>query len=172
MHVICYSVSVRGHRYALQFAGLDIRDSLFKLLENEKDIVIKHSAHSRESRRKATQGMHTSKSCFYLAGNTPSACRLFDAIVSLCVAVIISDYIELPFEDVIDYMKIAVFVDSNSAIEPGYLVKLLRRVKAERMSEYQEEWNCLAGMINSRNCCIYLFRRGCDKSGHLQSFFQ
>lgn len=112
---------------------------LFKLLENEKDIVIKHGAQSRESRRMATQGMHTSKFCLHPAGDTPSACRLFDAIVSLCVPVIISDYVELPFEEVIDYRKIAVFVDSKSAVEPGYLVELLRSIKPERILKYQEE---------------------------------
>lgn len=112
---------------------------LFKLLESEKDIVIKHGAQSRQSRRMATQGMHTSKFCLHPAGDTPSACRLFDAIVSLCVPVIISDYIELPFEEVIDYRKVAVFVDSKSAVEPGYLVELLRSIKPERILEYQEE---------------------------------
>lgn len=112
---------------------------LFKLLENERDIVIKHGAQSRESRRMATQGMHTSRFCLHPAGDTPSACRLFDAIVSLCVPVIISDYIELPFEDVIDYRKIAVFVDTKSAVEPGYLLKLLRSINAGRILKYQEE---------------------------------
>lgn len=112
---------------------------LFQLLESEKDVVIKHGAQSRESRRMATQGMHTSKFCLHPAGDTPSAARLFDAVVSLCVPVIVSDYIELPFEDAIDYRKIAVFVDSESAVKPGYLVKMLRRVSAERILEFQQE---------------------------------
>lgn len=83
--------------------------------------------------------MHTSKFCLHPAGDTPSACRLFDAIVSLCVPVIISDYIELPFEDVIDYRKTALFVDTKSAVKPGYLVKLLRGISTEKILEYQQE---------------------------------
>ncbi|KAL7175629.1 hypothetical protein ACSBR2_029262 [Camellia fascicularis] len=67
------------------------------------------------------------------------ACRLFDAIVSLYVPVIVSDYIELPFEDVIDYRKIAIFVNANSAVKPGYLVKWLRRVSTERILQFQQE---------------------------------
>lgn len=126
-----------GNRYRKE--GGKIRDLLFQILESEKDVIIKHGAQSRESRRMATQGMHTSKFCLHPAGDTPSACRLFDAIVSLCVPVIISDYIELPFEDVIDYRKIAVFVDTSSAIKPGYLVKLLRGVKKDRIIEFQRE---------------------------------
>ncbi|KAM7500377.1 hypothetical protein LguiA_024791 [Lonicera macranthoides] len=126
-----------GNRYRKE--GGKIRDLLFQLLESEKDVVIKHGAQSRESRRMATQGMHTSKFCLHPAGDTPSAARLFDAVVSLCVPVVVSDYIELPFEDAIDYRKIAVFVDSESALRPGYLVKMLRRVSAERILEFQLE---------------------------------
>lgn len=112
---------------------------LFQLLEHEKEVVIKHGAQSRESRRAATQGMHTSKFCLHPAGDTPSACRLFDAIVSLCVPVIVSDYIELPFEDAIDYRKIAIFVDSTTATKPGHLVKLLRKVSPEKILKFQKE---------------------------------
>ncbi|XP_076912057.1 putative arabinosyltransferase ARAD1 [Bidens hawaiensis] len=126
-----------GNRYRKE--GGKIRDLLFQLLEDEDDVFIKHGSQSRESRRMATQGMHTSKFCLHPAGDTPSACRLFDAIVSLCVPVIISDYIELPFEDVIDYRKIAVFVDTESALKPGYLAKLLRGVKKDRILEFQTE---------------------------------
>lgn len=119
--------------------GGKIRDLLFQVLEEEQEVIIKHGAQSRESRRIASQGMHTSRFCLHPAGDTPSACRLFDAIVSLCVPVIVSDYIELPFEDVIDYRKIAIFVDSNTAVKPGNLVKLLRRVSSEKILEFQKE---------------------------------
>lgn len=119
--------------------GGKIRDLLFQLLENERDVIIKHGAQSRESRRAATQGMHTSKFCLHPAGDTPSACRLFDAIVSLCVPVIVSDYIELPFEDVINYRKIAIFVDTDTAVKPGKLAKLLRRIGPEKILEFQKE---------------------------------
>lgn len=126
-----------GNRYRKE--GGKIRDLLFQLLEKEEDVIIKHGAQSRESRREARKGMHTSKFCLHPAGDTPSACRLFDAIVSLCVPVIISDYIELPFEDVVDYRKIAVFVDSNTAVKPRFLVKKLRKVSMERILEFQRE---------------------------------
>lgn len=123
---------------------------LFQILENEEDVIMKHGAQSRESRRAASHGMHTSKFCINPAGDTPSACRLFDAIVSLCVPVIVSDSIELPFEDVIDYRKIAIFVDTASALKPGFLVSLLRGIAEERILEYQKElkkvifhFNCL-----------------------------
>ncbi|GAB2213755.1 hypothetical protein Droror1_Dr00018069 [Drosera rotundifolia] len=126
-----------GNRYRKE--GGKIRDILFQLLENEDGVIMKHGAQSRESRRAATQGMHMSKFCLHPAGDTPSACRLFDAIVSLCVPVIVSDYIELPFEDVIDYKKIAIFIDSTSALKPGFLIKLLRSISTERIMGFQKE---------------------------------
>ncbi|XP_062188379.1 probable arabinosyltransferase ARAD1 [Phragmites australis] len=126
-----------GNRYRKE--GGKVRDALFQILENEEDVIIKHGTQSRESRRAATQGMHSSKFCLHPAGDTPSACRLFDALVSLCVPVIVSDYIELPFEDVIDYSNISIFVETSKAVEPGFLTSLLRRVSAERIVEYQRE---------------------------------
>ncbi|XVE67537.1 hypothetical protein DITRI_Ditri08aG0168900 [Diplodiscus trichospermus] len=125
-----------GNRYRKE--GGKIRDLLFQILEKEEDVVIKHGTQSRENRRAASRGMHTSKFCLNPAGDTPSACRLFDSIVSLCVPVIVSDSIELPFEDIIDYKKFAVFVETTAALKPGYLVSLLRKVPAEKIIEYQK----------------------------------
>lgn len=112
---------------------------LFQVLEKEEDVTIKHGTQSRENRRAATKGMHTSKFCLNPAGDTPSACRLFDSIVSLCVPVIVSDSIELPFEDVIDYRKFSIFVEAGVALEPGFLVGMLRRIGTEKVLEYQRE---------------------------------
>ncbi|ONK74836.1 uncharacterized protein A4U43_C03F10630 [Asparagus officinalis] len=126
-----------GNRYRKE--GGKIRDTLFQILEHENDVIIKHGAQSRVSRRMASQGMHSSKFCLHPAGDTPSACRLFDAIVSLCVPVIVSDYIELPFEDIIDYKKIAVFVDTDTAVKTGYLASYLRGISEEAILQYQKE---------------------------------
>ncbi|XP_047337179.1 probable arabinosyltransferase ARAD1 [Impatiens glandulifera] len=127
-----------GNRYRKE--GGKIRDMLFQILEKEDDVIIKHGVQSIESRRIASQGMHTSKFCLHPAGDTPSACRLFDAIVSLCIPIIVSDYIELPFEDIINYRKIAIFVDTNTALKPGFLVNFLRNeVSSERIVEFQKE---------------------------------
>ncbi|XP_021901674.1 probable arabinosyltransferase ARAD1 [Carica papaya] len=126
-----------GNRYRKD--GGKVRDLLFQVLESEEDVVIKHGTQSRENRRAASKGMHTSKFCLNPAGDTPSACRLFDSIVSLCVPVIVSDSIELPFEDVIDYRKFSIFVHTDAALEPGCLVKMLRKVSPKRIIEYQKQ---------------------------------
>jgi len=104
----------------------------------------------------AKQGMHSSKFCLHPAGDTPSACRLFDAIVSLCVPVIVSDYIELPFEDVIDYKKIAIFVDTDTAVKPGQLTSLLRGISEKTILQYQRELK-LVSIVLLLWCFIFLF---------------
>lgn len=126
-----------GNRYRKQ--GGKVRDQLFKVLENEEGMILKHGTQSKEGRRLAAQGMRTSKFCLHPAGDTPSACRLFDAIVSLCVPVVVSDEIELPFEDKLDYRNFSIFVPSYKALEPGYLASALRQISAETLQEYQEQ---------------------------------
>ncbi|KAK9707564.1 hypothetical protein RND81_07G205200 [Saponaria officinalis] len=80
----------------------------------------------------STQGMRLSKFCLHPAGDTPSSCRLFDAIVSHCVPVIVSDQIELPFEDEIDYSEFSIFFSTEEALKPGYMVDQLRKVPKEQ----------------------------------------
>lgn len=76
--------------------------------------------------------MRSSKFCLHPAGDTPSSCRLFDAIVSHCVPVIVSDRIELPFEDEIDYSEFSLFFSAEEALRPGYMVGQLRQIQKER----------------------------------------
>lgn len=84
--------------------------------------------------------MASSKFCMNIAGDTPSSNRLFDAIASHCVPVIISDQIELPFEDVIDYSQFCLFVRASDAVKKGYLLNLLRGIK-------QEKWTKMWGKL-------------------------
>ena len=80
----------------------------------------------------STEGMRSSKFCLHPAGDTPSSCRLFDAIVSHCIPVIISDKIELPFEDEIDYSEFSVFYSVKEALEPGFILDNLRQFPKEK----------------------------------------
>lgn len=82
--------------------------------------------------------MTLSKFCLNIAGDTPSSNRLFDAIVSHCVPVIISDEIELPFEDVLDYSEFSVFIRAADAVKKGYLLNLLRSIKRKEWTKMWE----------------------------------
>lgn len=83
----------------------------------------------------STDGMRSSKFCLHPAGDTPSSCRLFDAIVSHCIPVIISSRIELPFEDEIDYSEFSLFFSVEEALEPDYLLNQLRQMPKEKWVE-------------------------------------
>ncbi|KAL5203985.1 hypothetical protein ABZP36_008856 [Zizania latifolia] len=108
--------------------GGNIRQELYYMLKDEKDVYFAFGSVQDHGASKASQGMQSSKFCLNIAGDTPSSNRLFDAIVSHCVPVIISDDIELPYEDALDYSKFSIFVRSSDAVKKGYLMRLIRGV--------------------------------------------
>lgn len=121
-----------------------IRQKLYYLIKDEKDVHFTFGSISSGGVRKASHGLTSSKFCLNIAGDTPSSNRLFDAIASHCVPVIISDDIELPFEDVLDYPKFAIFVRASDALKKGYLLKLLRGVQREKWIKMWERLKQIA----------------------------
>ena len=89
--------------------------------------------------------MHSSKFCLNIAGDTPSSNRLFDAIASHCVPVIISDDIELPYENVLDYSQFCIFVRTSDAVREKFLVNLIRSIKKD---EWTRMWKRLKEVEN------------------------
>lgn len=108
-----------------------IRQQLHALLRDEPDVVFATGATTSAGIRSATVGMRRSKFCLHLAGDTPSSNRLFDAVASHCVPLIISDEIELPFEDVLDYSQFCLFITASDALRKGFVTNLLRNVSVE-----------------------------------------
>lgn len=118
--------------------GGAIRQELYYLLKDEKGVHFAFGSVQGNGIHKAGQGMASSKFCLNIAGDTPSSNRLFDAIVNHCVPVIISDEIELPFEDVLDYSEFCLFVRAADAVKKGYLVNLLRGIKENKWTKMWE----------------------------------
>lgn len=112
-----------------------VRAKLTKILAGYEDVRYENSHATGESIKASTEGMRLSKFCLHPAGDTPSSCRLFDAIVSHCVPVIVSDQIELPYEDELDYTEFSVFFSVKEALVPGYMVAQLRQFPKERWLE-------------------------------------
>ncbi|MBA0550935.1 hypothetical protein Golob_021843 [Gossypium lobatum] len=112
-----------------------IRIKLAKILSGSDDVHYEKSVATPKNIIMSTDGMRSSKFCLHPAGDTPSSCRLFDAIVSHCVPVIVSDKIELPYEDEIDYSEFSIFFSMKEALEPGYLVNQLRQFPKDRWVE-------------------------------------
>ncbi|KAH1107658.1 hypothetical protein J1N35_011426 [Gossypium stocksii] len=119
--------------------GGAIRQELYYLLKDEKDVHFAFGTIQGNGVNQAGHGMASSKFCLNIAGDTPSSNRLFDAIVSHCVPVIVSDEIELPFEDVIDYSEICIFVRASDAVKKGYLLNLLRGISREQWTKMWEK---------------------------------
>lgn len=117
-----------------------IRQQLYEMLKDEPDVHFSTGTAQKDGIRSASQGMRSSKFCLHLAGDTPSSNRLFDAIVSHCVPVIISDDIELPYEDELDYTDFCIFVRSSDALQSGFVMDLLHSVKK---IEWTRMWNKL-----------------------------
>ena len=134
-HMMCHI-----YIYIYISQGGFVRQELFYLLQDEKDVHFSFGSVRNGGINKASQGMHNSKFCLNIAGDTPSSNRLFDAIASHCVPVIISDDIELPFEDVIDYSEFSVFVRTSDALKENFLVNLIRGITKE---EWTRMWNRL-----------------------------
>uniref|UniRef100_A0A0E0FUR9 Exostosin GT47 domain-containing protein n=1 Tax=Oryza nivara TaxID=4536 RepID=A0A0E0FUR9_ORYNI len=118
-------------------AGGKIRSKLVTELKDAEGIIIEEGTAGADGKAAAQNGMRKSLFCLNPAGDTPSSARLFDAIVSGCIPVIVSDELELPFEGILDYRKIALFVSSNDAVQPGWLVKYLRSIDAKRIRQMQ-----------------------------------
>lgn len=129
-----------GRPAGVAFQGGKVRQKLYQLLKDERDVHFTYGSVRQNGIRRATAGMSTSKFCLNIAGDTPSSNRLFDAIVSHCVPVIISDDIELPFEDVLDYSEFCVFVRAADAAKKGFLLRLLRGISRD---EWTKMWMML-----------------------------
>ncbi|KAK4283476.1 hypothetical protein QN277_000423 [Acacia crassicarpa] len=112
-----------------------VRVKLANILSGYDDVHYERSVATGENIKLSSKGMRSSKFCLSPAGDTPSSCRLFDAIVSHCVPVIVSDQIELPFEDEIDYTQFSLFFSFEEALEPGHMVDQLRKFPKEKWVE-------------------------------------
>ncbi|KAG6650300.1 probable arabinosyltransferase ARAD1 [Carya illinoinensis] len=118
-------------------AGGKIRAKLVAELSGAEGVVIEEGTAGEGGKAAAQNGMRKSIFCLSPAGDTPSSARLFDAIVSGCIPVIVSDELELPFEGILDYRKIALFVSSSDAVQPGRFLTFLRAIHPARIREMQ-----------------------------------
>ncbi|KAF8412778.1 hypothetical protein HHK36_000748 [Tetracentron sinense] len=116
-------------------AGGKIRAKLMAELNGAEGVLIEEGTAGEAGKEAAQNGMRKSIFCLSPAGDTPSSARLFDAIVSGCIPVIVSDELELPFEGILDYRKIVLFISSSDAIQPGWLIAFLKSLGPGQIKE-------------------------------------
>ncbi|KAJ4778744.1 Exostosin family protein [Rhynchospora pubera] len=133
-HTLLYFKGAK-HRHR---GGL-VREKLWDILQNEPDVIMEEGFPNSTGRSQSIKGMRSSQFCLHPAGDTPSSCRLFDAVASLCIPVIVSDNIPLPFEGIIDYSQFAVFVSEGQALQKNYLVTYLRGISAKRKEQLRAD---------------------------------
>ncbi|KAG8066640.1 hypothetical protein GUJ93_ZPchr0004g40471 [Zizania palustris] len=114
-----------------------VREKIWDLMVNEPDVVMEEGFPNATGREQSIKGMRTSEFCLHPAGDTPTSCRLFDAVASLCIPVIVSDEIELPFEGMIDYTEFSIFVSVSNAMQPKWLTNYLRNIPRHQKDEFR-----------------------------------
>uniref|UniRef100_A0A7N0UJA7 Exostosin GT47 domain-containing protein n=1 Tax=Kalanchoe fedtschenkoi TaxID=63787 RepID=A0A7N0UJA7_KALFE len=115
-----------------------VREKIWELVASEPDVVMEEGFPNATGREQSIRGMRGSEFCLHPAGDTPTSCRLFDAIQSLCIPVIVSDDIELPFEGMVDYSEFSVFVAVSDALQPNWLISHLRSYSGEQKNRFRQ----------------------------------
>ncbi|KAK8624070.1 hypothetical protein V6N13_065427 [Hibiscus sabdariffa] len=132
-----------GGWYTLDVKSSDgglVREKLWDSLVNVPGVIMEEGFPNATGREQSIKGMRSSEFCLHPAGDTPTSCRLFDAIQSLCIPVIVSDNIELPLEGMVDYSKFSVFVAVSDELRPNWLVSHLRSIPEHTGANSVEPW--------------------------------
>ncbi|XP_042025550.1 probable arabinosyltransferase ARAD1 [Salvia splendens] len=114
-----------------------IHEKLWDLLIDELRVIMEEGFPNATGKEQSIKGMRSSQFCLHPAGDTPTSCRLFDAVRSLCIPVIVSDNVELPFEGMVDYSEFSVFVAVSDALKPDWLVSHLRSYSREQKDRFR-----------------------------------
>ncbi|CAI0398046.1 unnamed protein product [Linum tenue] len=124
-----------------------IREKLWELLVNEPGVIMEEGFPNATGREQSIRGMRTSEFCLHPAGDTPTSCRLFDAIQSLCIPVIVSDSIELPFEGIVDYSGFSIFVATSDALTPNWLLQHLQSISERQKARFRQKMSMVQPMF-------------------------
>lgn len=128
-----------------------VREKLWDLLVNKPGVIMEEGFPNASGKEQSIIGMRSSEFCLHPAGDTPTSCRLFDAIQSLCIPVIVSDTIELPFEGMIDYSEFSVFVSVDDALRPNWLLQHLRKYSEKQKDIFQKNMDRVQSIFEYDN---------------------
>ncbi|GBG77693.1 hypothetical protein CBR_g24139 [Chara braunii] len=132
----------RGEQHR-EYGGA-IRSKLWDVLNGEDGVDWEGTSHDaasvpEDALIESASEMRRSHFCLNPAGDTPSSARLWDSLINLCIPVVVSDFIEFPFESWLNWTRFCIVVESSQAIRPGYIMALLRGITEEERREMRRE---------------------------------
>ncbi|GJP38294.1 hypothetical protein CLOM_g22752 [Closterium sp. NIES-68] len=124
-----------------RWGGGIIRQHLQHVLQGEEGVQFTVSRADNSSMTgEAGAAMRRAKYCLVPRGDTSSSCRLFDAVLSGCIPVVISDALDPPFEDAIDYTAFSILIPAALAVRPGYILGVLH---GRTEAAWRQQWEAL-----------------------------
>ncbi|CAK9236386.1 unnamed protein product [Sphagnum troendelagicum] len=117
------------------FAGAinsPIRLQLHKEWGNDDEIFV----HKGKVTFPYSEGLLTSKFCLHVKGYEVNTARLGDAMFYGCVPVVIADYYDLPFADILDWSKFAVVIPHLNIPLLKKTLKQITPAQYARMHQY------------------------------------
>ncbi len=116
------------------FAGSlnsNVRVQLQETWQNDDEILI----HSGKVTFPYSEGLLTSKFCLHVKGFEVNTARLGDAMFYGCVPVVIANYYDLPYADVLDWHKFSIVVPT---FDIPLLKEILKSVTPARYSKMHQ----------------------------------
>ncbi|KAK6139097.1 hypothetical protein DH2020_027158 [Rehmannia glutinosa] len=110
--------------FAGRVQNSDIRQELLSLWENDTSFSI-FSGHPSFPYE---EGFRTSKYCLHVKGYEVNTARLVDAIHYGCIPVLISNYYDLPFANILDWSRFSIIVNQRDV---AFLKNILTTVSEE-----------------------------------------
>ncbi|CAI7924525.1 unnamed protein product [Closterium sp. NIES-53] len=139
-----------------RWGGGIIRQQVQRELQGQAGVEFRVGrAENSSMTAQASTAMRQAKYCLVPRGDTSSSCRLFDAILSGCIPVIISDALDPPFEDAIDYSAFSLLLPAALAVRPGYILGVLH---TQTEAVWRQQWVAMRKQqrTHTRPCWLVL----------------
>jgi hypothetical protein len=92
-------------------------------------------------------GLHSGAFCAHVRGDTASSSRLFQMIEAGCIPVLISDWLLLPFESIIDYSKFTLRFPESIVHDVRLMVAHLRSIPQRQVVAMKQALREARGML-------------------------
>ena len=119
--------------------GASLRGDLFRQLQGQPGIVMEAATSTKNASYQAhdlyLKRMMRSSFCLAPRGDSASSRRLYEAVATGCIPVIIADRLQLPFSRRIDWSRFSIRLSERDAVaDPLSIVRAVRAVSPTRVA--------------------------------------